>query len=164
MLGSVLMLLLAQAAPPERLTPAGDWTLDDREGCTLSRPFSSAAGPVTFAVMPGADAAGGKLVLAMPGRVGRYEVDEGRIRTDADGTSFPTVWSRVARRGRDYNGVTIRPADGFWAALPEARQLTTDVSRHRQVTLEVGAMASVMTALNACRSEKLAAMPTARRR
>ena len=164
MLGSALMMLLAQAASPERLTPAGDWTLDDREGCTLSRPFSSAAGPVTFAVMPNADAAGGKLVLAMPGRVSRYEVDEGHISAGADGASFPTVWSRVARRGRAYNGVTIRPADGFWAVLPDAKQLTTDVSRHRQVTLEVGAMDSVMTALNACRSEKLAALPAAPRR
>lgn len=163
MFGSALMMM-AQAASPEAFAPAGDWVLDDREGCTLSRPFSSAAGPVTLALMTNIGTPGGKVVLAMPGRVDQYEVDEGAIKLDADGAWFPTVWSRVAKRGRGYQDVTIRPADGFWSALPRAKRLTTDVSRHRQVTLDVGAMGSVTAALNACRTEKLAALPVKRRR
>jgi hypothetical protein len=157
------MMMLAQVVAPESLMPTGNWTLDDQAGCTLSRPYSSSAGPVTFAAIPPAGAAEGKLVLVMPGRVDRYEVDEGTVTLNADGATFPTVWSRVAQRGRGYTGVTVRPGEGFWNALPDAKRLTMDVSRFRRVTFEVGAMGSVAAALNACRAEKLAALPAKRR-
>ena len=165
MMGSALLLLLAQAAAPEALKADGPWRMDKEGGCTLSRRFQSAAGPVTFGVTPNIGAAGGELILVLPGRAGgRYEVDEGRVVVGDGGPSFPSVWSRVGRRDKDFNGVTIQPADGFWAELPNARLLTMDVGKRERVRLELGPMGAAAAALDKCRGEKATLIAAARRR
>lgn len=165
MVGSALLLLLAQVAAPEALKPDGPWQMDEKSGCTLSRQFTSAAGPVTLGIAPNIGAAGGELVMVLPGRAtGRYGVDEGRIVVGENAASFPTVWSRVGRRDKAFNGVTIQPADAFWSTLPTARLLTIDVGKREQVRLELGPMGAAAAALDKCRGEKAAQIAAARRR
>lgn len=165
MIGPALLLLAAQAAAQEALQPDGSWQLDENTGCTLSRRFRSAAGPVTFGVTPNIGAPGGEMVLVLPGRAsGRYEVDEGRITVGEGGASFPSVWSRVGRRDKAFNGVTIQPADAFWSVLPAARLLTMDVGKRERVRLELGPMGAATGALEKCRSDKAAQIAAARRR
>ena len=158
------LLIAAQAAMPAALKPEGPWTLDNNSGCVLSRRFAGPDGPITFGLKPSIGEPGGELVLVLPGRGGRYEVDEGKITLDEGAASFPAIWSRVGRRDQAHNGVTIQPADDFWSALPNARRLTMDVGKRQQVSLDLGSMAGAMAALNDCRTEKGAALASTRRR
>lgn len=153
MLG-LTMSLLAQAAAPAALTPAEPWQMD-QGGCVLSRKFGEGDAQVTLGIKPNIGAPGGELVLVMPGRPsGRYEVDEGVIALDGGERSFPAVWSRVGRRDQSFNGVTVQPADKFWAALSSARAVTIDVGKRQQVRLELGPMANAVAALEQCRGER----------
>ncbi|HEX8389078.1 MAG TPA: hypothetical protein VF636_08685 [Sphingomonas sp.] len=164
MIGSVLLMTLAQGAAPAALKPAGSWTLDERAGCTLSRRFASDAGEVTFGITPNVGAPGGELVLVLPGRAsGRYEVDEGRIVLDGAERPFPAVWSRVGRRDQSFNGVTIQPSDGFWRALPAAKSLTVDVGKREKVSFDLGPMGAATAALDKCRADKAAQVASRRR-
>lgn len=158
------LLIAAQAAMPAALKPEGPWTLDNNGGCVLSRRFAGPDGPITFGLRPRIGEPGGELVLVLPGRGGRYEVDEGKITLDDGTASFAAIWSRVGRRDQTFNGVTIQPADGFWNALPAARRVTMDVGKRQQVSLDLGAMASAMAVLDDCRTAKGAALASSRRR
>lgn len=143
-------------ATPPALAPVGKWVVEyNQANCTLSRPFGTAAAPITFGFKPSADMASGELLLLAPGPLSSVGRGSGSVTILPSGERFEVRWARGPLPTAGQHGVRFDADQPFWDALPTAKELELDVGEPNRIRLILGPTDKALAAVKTCGDDLL---------